>query len=115
MVLVSISWGSPPSAGNDWPPVKALGQPGAGAAGGTAKAGRALAKSIPVAIAPIAILFSLFNFITSPQLVYGLMIVFFKIKSITKIIQAFQNLVFIGELRQRWEEIKKLQPNLVTA
>lgn len=25
------------------------------------------------------------------------------------IIQTFQNLSFIGELRQRWEEIKKLQ------
>lgn len=25
------------------------------------------------------------------------------------IIQAFQNLSYIGELRQRWEEIKKLQ------
>ena len=25
------------------------------------------------------------------------------------IIQAFQNLSYIGEMRQRWEEIKKLQ------
>ena len=27
----------------------------------------------------------------------------------SKIIQVFQNLCYIGELRQRWEEIKKLQ------
>ena len=32
--------------------------------------------------------------------------------NITKIIQAFQNLVYIGELRERWNEIKKLQPSL---
>jgi len=31
-----------------------------------------------------------------------------------KILQTFQNLSFIGEMRQRWEEIKKLQskPNM---
>lgn len=33
--------------------------------------------------------------------------------NITKIIQAFQNVVFVGELRERWTEIKKLQSNLV--
>ena len=27
------------------------------------------------------------------------------------IIQAFQNLSYIGEMRQRWEEIKRLQLN----
>jgi len=30
----------------------------------------------------------------------------------TRIIQAFQDLRYIGEMRQRWEEIKKLQLNL---
>lgn len=31
------------------------------------------------------------------------------------ILQAFQNVAFIGELRERWEEIKRLQlqPSLV--
>jgi hypothetical protein len=29
----------------------------------------------------------------------------------TKVIESFQNLSYIGELRQRWEEIKKLQLN----
>jgi len=28
------------------------------------------------------------------------------------IIQAFQDLRYLGELRQRWEEIKKLQDNI---
>jgi hypothetical protein len=28
-----------------------------------------------------------------------------------KVIESFQNLNYIGELRQRWEEIKKLQLN----
>jgi hypothetical protein len=28
-----------------------------------------------------------------------------------KVIESFQNLSYIGELRQRWEEIKKLQVN----
>ncbi len=28
-----------------------------------------------------------------------------------KVIESFQNLSYIGELRQRWEEIKKLQIN----
>ena len=32
--------------------------------------------------------------------------------SFEAILQAFQNLVFIGELRERWNEIKRLQPNL---
>lgn len=35
--------------------------------------------------------------------------------SFEKIIQAFQNVAFVGELRERWSEIKKLQPNLRTA
>jgi len=32
-----------------------------------------------------------------------------------KVIESFQNLSYIGELRQRWEEIKKLQgqPSIV--
>jgi len=28
-----------------------------------------------------------------------------------KVIKSFQNLSYIGEMRQRWEEIKKLQIN----
>ena len=28
-----------------------------------------------------------------------------------KVVESFQNLSYIGELRQRWEEIKKLQIN----
>jgi hypothetical protein len=32
----------------------------------------------------------------------------------TSIIQAFQDLRFIRELKQRWEEIKKLQLNPIT-
>jgi hypothetical protein len=32
-----------------------------------------------------------------------------------KVIESFQNLSYIGELRQRWEEIKKLQLNPVIA
>ncbi|OGH07690.1 MAG: hypothetical protein A2W22_00450 [Candidatus Levybacteria bacterium RBG_16_35_11] len=28
-----------------------------------------------------------------------------------KVIESFQNLSYIGELRQRWEEIKRLQIN----
>jgi len=31
------------------------------------------------------------------------------------IIQAFQDLRYIGELRQRWEEIKKLQSGIALA
>jgi len=30
-----------------------------------------------------------------------------------KVIESFQNLSYIGEMRQRWEEIKKLQLNPV--
>ena len=30
------------------------------------------------------------------------------------IIQAFQNLSYIGEMKQRWEEIKRLQLNPIT-
>ena len=33
----------------------------------------------------------------------------------TRIIQAFQDLRYIGEMRQRWEEIKKLQMGSVAA
>jgi len=32
-----------------------------------------------------------------------------------KVIESFQNLSYIGELRQRWEEIKKLQLNSAIA
>lgn len=28
-----------------------------------------------------------------------------------KVIESFQNLSYVGEMRQRWEEIKKLQLN----
>ena len=31
-----------------------------------------------------------------------------------RVIESFQNSSYIGELRQRWEEIKKLQRNLTT-
>lgn len=34
---------------------------------------------------------------------------------LASIIQAFQNLSYIGELRQRWNEIKKLQYNPLLA
>jgi hypothetical protein len=30
-----------------------------------------------------------------------------------KVIESFQNMSYIGELRQRWEEIKKLQNNVI--
>jgi len=30
-----------------------------------------------------------------------------------KVIESFQNLSYIGELKQRWEEIKKLQINFM--
>ena len=33
----------------------------------------------------------------------------------TRIIQAFQDLRYIGEMRQRWEEIKKLQLSNISA
>jgi len=32
-----------------------------------------------------------------------------------KVIESFQNLSYIGELKQRWEEIKKLQMKPVIA
>jgi len=32
----------------------------------------------------------------------------------SQIIEAFQNLSFIIEMKQRWEEIKKLQKGLIT-
>lgn len=37
-----------------------------------------------------------------------------KAQNIKKILEGFQNVIYIGVLKQRWEEIKKLrvQPNL---
>jgi len=33
--------------------------------------------------------------------------------NLKQVVEAFQNLSYIGEMRQRWEEIKKLQLNPV--